>query len=116
MKELGKNKPIIISNKIKNEKLYSIIIVDPDAPYPNKPVHKYQIHYLKINSKNIKVAYHPPNPPKDSNYHRYQIYIFEQSEYIFMEKLSYSPNFDLYNFIKNYNLKIIDFFQFLAKK
>lgn len=28
-----------------------------------------------------------------------------------MEKLSYSPNFNLCYFIKKYNLKIIDFFK-----
>jgi phosphatidylethanolamine-binding protein (PEBP) family uncharacterized protein len=116
LKELGKKKPIIISDKIQSDKLYTTIMVDPDAPYPNKPIHKYQIHYLKINSKNIKVAYHPPNPPMDSDYHKYQIFIYEQSNFIEMEKLQYGPNFNLYNFVKKYKLKKIDGFEFFGKK
>jgi phosphatidylethanolamine-binding protein (PEBP) family uncharacterized protein len=111
-----KKKPHITSTKKDNTQLYTTIIVDPDAPYPSNPHYKYFIHLLVVNSTDIKVEYHPPNPPSDSPPHRYQVFLYLQPKYIQLEKMESGPNFDLDKFVSKWNLKLVDQFEFLCKK
>lgn len=112
-----KKKPHITSSKVKKSDLYTIIMVDPDAPYPSNPIHKYQLHLLVVNSTDTKVEFHPPHPPTDSPPHRYQFLLYKQSNIISIkEKMNYGPNFNLKEFVNKNNLLLVDEFQFLAKR
>jgi len=50
---------------------YAIIAVDPDAPYPEKNIYKYWLHWIILNNDEEVIAYNPPDPPIDSDYHKY---------------------------------------------
>ena len=121
-KEETSTKPIIQFNKEKN-KLYTIIIIDPDAPYPSKPKYKFMLHMLVTNNDNVNdnvndnevVEYLGPNPPADSDPHRYYTCIFEQTAIIEKTKKFPRPNFDLKQFVSDNKLKIIGCFKFRAK-
>ena len=108
--------PNIISSKINKNYLYTIMIVDPDAPYPSNPTKKYVLHLLVVNSKDIKAKFHPPNPPEDSPSHRYHILIYKQPKYINIDYIGYITNFNPENFINSYNLQLVDKFTFHCKK
>ena len=109
-------KPNITSTKKNSSNLFTTIMVDPDAPYPENPTAKYFIHLLVVNSNDIKVDYYPPNPPANSNPHRYQVLLFKQSKYISTNVTKPGSNFDLDNFIKSNELELIDEFEFKVKK
>ena len=109
-------KPNITSTKKNNSNLFTTIIVDPDAPYPENPTGKYFIHLLVVNSNDIKVNYYPPNPPVDSNPHRYQVFLFKQAKYISTSITNPGSNFNLDDFIKSNELEVVDKFEFKVKK
>ena len=113
-KEESSTKPIIQFNKEK-DKLYTIIICDPDAPYPTNPFYKYMLHMLVTNNDNIVVEYMGPNPPSDSDAHRYYTCIFEQTTIIEKTKKFLRPKFNLKQFVSDNKLKIIGCFKFRAK-
>lgn len=112
--------PVINFNKEK-KKLYTIIIIDPDAPYPTNPTNKYMLHMLVTNNNNEVVKYMGPNPPTDSDPHRYYTCIFEQTVIIANTKKipKFSehpiPHFDLKQFVLDNKLKIIGCFKFRVK-
>ena len=116
-KEESSNKPNIEFNKEK-DKLYTIIIIDPDAPYPSKPIYKYMLHMLVTNNNNEVVEYMGPNPPADSAPHRYLTCIFEQDSLIENNKFSkfQRSRFNLKRFVIANKLKIIGCFKFRAKR
>ena len=113
-KEETSTKPIIQFNK-EEGKSYTIIMIDPDAPYPSKPIYKYMLHMLVTNNDNIVVEYLGPNPPPDSDPHRYYTCIFEQTAIIEKTKKFPRPNFDLKQFVSDNKLKIIGCFKFRVK-
>lgn len=116
-KEETSIKPIIKFTKEKG-KLYTIIIIDPDAPYPNKPIYKYVLHMLVTNNDNIVVDYMGPNPPAGSDPHRYYTCIFEQDSLNINTKKFPTKsrfNFDLKQFVLDNKLKIIGCFKFRVK-
>lgn len=108
-------KPNITSTKKNNTDLFTTIMVDPDAPYPEHPTAKHFIHLLVINSNDIKVDYYPPNPPSDSNHHRYQVLLYKQTKYINTDISKPGSNFDLDNFIQSNGLELVDEFEFMVK-
>jgi len=70
------------------DNLYSILMIDLDAPYPQNPVNSPFLHFLMVNiakvderSKegDIVFEYLPPSPPPDSEPHQYEIYVFKQA-------------------------------------
>ena len=112
----SEKKPNITSTKKNNTSLYTTIIVDPDAPYPSNPTAKYFIHLLVVNSQDIKIEYYPPNPPADSPPHRYQVLLYSQPNYIQIQKSKPGSNFDLNGFVNEWNLELVDSFEFRVKK
>jgi phosphatidylethanolamine-binding protein (PEBP) family uncharacterized protein len=109
--------PIIKFNK-EEGKSYTIIIIDPDAPYPTKPIYKYMLHMLVTNNDNEVVKYMGPNPPADSAPHRYYTCIFEQESLIANTKKFHTrsrSNFDLKQYVLDNKLKIIGCFKFRVK-
>lgn len=113
--DLLKSIPKIKSSKIKGINLYTIIIIDHDAPYPSNPIYKYKIHFMLCNSNQEIFKYKGPSPPEDSEPHRYTILIYSQDERItkFPEDTS---NFNLDNFVFKNDLHLLDEFTFKAKK
>jgi phosphatidylethanolamine-binding protein (PEBP) family uncharacterized protein len=92
------------------EKLYTLVMWDPDAPNPS------YVHWIVTNIKssnnigpnNEVLPYTGPNPP--SGIHRYYFGLFEQLQNIYPEKPERS-RFNIDTFIKNNNLiKINDVF------
>lgn len=96
--------------------LYTLVIYDPDAPYPENPIASPYLHYLEINigsqekRSNVLASYLPPNPPPDSKPHRYLILLYRQNKIISLDK-NYFPeersNFPLEAFIRENKLKLV---------
>jgi phosphatidylethanolamine-binding protein (PEBP) family uncharacterized protein len=109
--------PKIISN-IYPKKLYTIMIIDEDAPSKTNPINKYMIHLLVINNKTTIFDYKPPNPPLNSGPHRYHVMVYEQSNIIDKcnIKINSRPKFDLNKFVSTNMLKLFDKFMFQTKR
>ena len=69
-------KPKIYISEKENNNLLTLIIVDPDAHYPDNPTEKYMLHNLVINTNETIWKYKSPNPPLDSPPHRYLILLY----------------------------------------
>lgn len=110
------NQPIIKFNK-KHNKLYTIMIVDPDAPSYNNSIYRFWLHLLIVNNDDTIIKYQPPNPPKDSGFHRYYILIFEQYNKINnIINIKSRSNFDVFNFAKDNNIVLINKLMFRTKR
>jgi phosphatidylethanolamine-binding protein (PEBP) family uncharacterized protein len=93
-----------ISFQPTTQKLYTVVMWDPDAPNPSF------VHWILINLKSPNNAsqndkelleYMGPSPP--SGIHTYYFGLFEQTRHIKPEKLE-RRQFSIDNFIKNNNL------------
>ena len=106
------NKPIIISEFIKNNKYYTYFVINIDTDTTNnKQIEKFYIHLLIINNSNIIFNYQKPKPPKNSGIHLYHVLIYEQTR-IYYLKNNDRININLDDFINKYNLLLIDKFIF----
>jgi phosphatidylethanolamine-binding protein (PEBP) family uncharacterized protein len=107
-----------IKSNIDPKKLYTIMIVDEDAPSKENPINKYMIHLLVINNKTTIFDYYPPNPPINAGPHRYHILVYEQSNFIDKcnIKLISRAKFDLNIFIKKNLLELYDKFMFQTER
>jgi phosphatidylethanolamine-binding protein (PEBP) family uncharacterized protein len=114
--QINRKPKISISEKEKNN-LLTLIMVDPDAHYPDNPTEKYMLHNLVINNNETIWKYKSPNPPLDSPPHRYMILLYRQSNTIKLDETVNQRNkFNLNAFVKKYKLKKIDEFVFMCKK
>ncbi len=114
--DLTQNKPSLTFDK-KNNKLYTIIMIDPDAPSRKNPTKKYYLHWLMINNSTILMDYHGPHPPKNSGPHRYYTCVFEQNKKIETDNIpdiKTRENFNLLGFVNFNELKIIGCFKFVV--
>lgn len=135
------NVPIIEFSK-KVGKLYTIMIIDQDAPSRKNPIYKYWLHLLIVNTNDTIMHYMPPNPPKGSGEHRYHLLIFEQASLHSLAPSSRVPhssieqaslhsleqthkintsittrsNFDIDEFIKSNNLILLSDIKFITEK
>jgi len=115
-RQINRKPKIYISEK-ENNNLLTLIVVDPDAHYPDNPTEKYMLHNLVINNNETIWKYKSPNPPLDSPPHRYMILLYRQSNTINLDETVNQRNkFNLNTFVKKYNLKKIDEFVFMCKK
>ena len=118
--QINRKPKIYISEAEKEKeknKLLTLLIVDPDAHYPDNPTEKYIIHNLVINTNENIFKYKSPNPPLDSPPHRYFILVYRQPNIIKLdEPINQRNKFDLNAFVKKYKLKKIDKFVFMCKK
>ena len=113
-KQITSIEPEINFTKLPN-KLYTTIIVDPDAPSPVNPTKKYYLHMLRINSNQIITPYTGPNPPVGSGIHRYYTCVFEQDYRLEGIKEQPRPNFNIDKFISDNSLKLIGCFKFRVR-
>jgi phosphatidylethanolamine-binding protein (PEBP) family uncharacterized protein len=101
----------------KKDNLLTLLIVDPDAHYPDNPTEKYMLHNLVVNTNETICKYKSPNPPLDSAPHRYFILLYRQPNIIKIDKpITQRNKFNLNAFVKKYKLKKIDQFVFMCKK
>lgn len=108
--------PIINFDKNPN-KLYTIMMIDPDAPSMKNNKYKYWLHLLIINNNDVIVPYHPPDPPIGSGKHRYYVLIFEQNEKISsLPVINKREKFNVNDFIKKYNILLIHKMKFTTKQ
>ncbi|XP_029366872.1 phosphatidylethanolamine-binding protein 4 isoform X1 [Echeneis naucrates] len=81
--------PQIYHSGAHKNKLYVLVMVDPDAPSRTNPTSAYWRHWLvaDIQGDALKKGhiqgtsltdYHPPTPPQKTGFHRYQFMLFEQ--------------------------------------
>lgn len=108
-KEEIASKPVVNFQKNSN-KLYTVIMVDPDAPSPKNPINRYFLHWLVVNiSSNFEGEtineYTAPNPPEGK--HRYYTCILEQENEITRMKEFERVKFDISKFVSNNNLQLI---------
>lgn len=105
-----------ISYPKSKDKLYTIIMIDPDAPIRTNPTKRYMLHWLVLNNDKTVAVYKGPNPPLGSGAHRYYTCVFEQKVPISDEKYNYlnnsRANFNIIKFSADNNLKIIGIFKF----
>lgn len=73
--------------------LYTLLMVDPDAPSRQEPKYREALHWLVINVPGNKVAdgqvvaeYIGSGPPEGTGLHRYVFLIFKQGEKITTDK------------------------------
>jgi len=97
--------------ELEKGKMYSLIMVDPDAPSPKDPVYRYYLHWLIVNIKKnedgmIVNEYKGPAPPSSSGKHRYYISLFEQKEVINLSEME-RPKFNLEKFIEKYESRLV---------
>lgn len=110
-KEQTKNEPYL---KLDNKSyLYSIIMIDLDAPV-SKKIKKVYLHWLKVNTDTTLKDYTGPAPPKGSGNHRYFILIFKQENKINDKNISERHTFDLIDYVKKNNLTLLYFTKFIV--
>ena len=97
--------PDVRLNEVEPEKLYTIVIWDPDAP--RQPSF---LHWLVVNIPGGSVQtgdtiqpYYPPSPPSGSGEHRYYGGLYEQSGRISVGKIA-QTGFDIDSFVSRYGL------------
>lgn len=104
--------PPLIEIAGKNEEdLYTLIMVDPDAPSPSNPVAKEWLHWLVTNipgstsgplSGNEITPYNGPTPP--IGIHRYVFALFKQKGRLAVEAPSTRKKFDTRQFATKFGL------------
>lgn len=107
--------PLKINWKANPDSLYTLLIWDEDAPYPQDPKFSPLLHYLVINipGNNVDkgqeiVSYIPPNPPKDSAPHFYNIGIYEQQAKIKnIPSIKERKRFNVKEFLNKNKLKYV---------
>jgi phosphatidylethanolamine-binding protein (PEBP) family uncharacterized protein len=84
----SQNKPIVKINSTLNNKIYTLIMYDPDA------VNGTHVHWLiiNINDNNISngkiiLSYKGPAPPPKTGKHRYIFELYEQNRMIDVEEM-----------------------------
>jgi hypothetical protein len=90
-----------------NKSYHTLIITDIDAaqsPYLHALV--VNIPGNNIANGDVLMSYTPPNPPINSNDHRYIISIYTQKYRISQSVISNRSNFDIINFITKNNLTL----------
>ncbi|ETI21739.1 hypothetical protein G647_08086 [Cladophialophora carrionii CBS 160.54] len=99
---------------------YTLIMVDPDARYPEEPTSRFILHWLQtnmttaqqaadgttqlINNTQPRAPYRGPGPPTNSSAHRYILYAFFQHE-----NFTFPPAFEGYNATNRTSFNLTEF-------
>ena len=97
--------PDIRMDEAQPDKLYTIIIWDPDAPHRPSFLHWLvtNIPGGDISRGRVIQPYTPPSPPAGSGEHRYYVGLYEQSQRISVGKVA-QTGFDMKTFTSKYGL------------
>ena len=101
--------------KAKKGEYHTIIMVDPDAPYPTDAKFKYFLHWIVVNNTDTIVPFSPPAPPSDSKPHRYYFYLYRQKDKIDVNSIkapAERKSFNLADFENKYNLEDVTHIHF----
>lgn len=111
--------PPIVEWSPASHSLYTVIMYDLDAPYPNDP-HLF-LHWLVVNVPGndidlgqTVVSYLPPSPPNDSPPHQYVVAVYRQRSMIYPDIGSRS-NLSLINLVRHYGLSLVGKVYFRSK-
>ncbi|KAG4301698.1 hypothetical protein PCANB_001786 [Pneumocystis canis] len=118
---ISASEPVIEINSFSDkEKLYTIILIDPDVPNLQKDSFKTYLHWLVSNilisptntlvqphTGTILAPYIPPHPQKGSPYHRYTLLVFEQVEKISDNLVVERDGFDTRQFASLNHFQIV---------
>ncbi|XP_057687188.1 phosphatidylethanolamine-binding protein 4 isoform X2 [Corythoichthys intestinalis] len=111
--------PSILYPHAEEDRLYLLVMVDPDAPSRSNPRSAYWKHWLVTDLQGSKLRngtlqgttvtdYLAPSPPPASGFHRYQFLLYDQppieAELITEQKKSRRGQWDLMAFIHSFNL------------
>jgi phosphatidylethanolamine-binding protein (PEBP) family uncharacterized protein len=107
-----KHEPKVTYSDAAADHLYSLLMVDPDAPSRENPVKRSWLHWLVVNIKGhdiatgeTKVSFNPSTPPPDSGFHRYVFLVFRQTGKLSnVQKFSNRGGFDAVDFVTKYGL------------
>ncbi|KAF7269065.1 hypothetical protein GWI33_017823 [Rhynchophorus ferrugineus] len=98
------------------EKLYTLMMVDPDAPSRSNPIYREINHWLVVNIKGSDIStgqtiteYRGSRAPKNSGLHRYIFLVHEQPGPITVDNpdlASERRNFSSREFAKKYQLSL----------
>lgn len=101
-------------NDLQEGSMFTLIVYDRHAPYPNNPIRSPFLHYLatnittKYNSGDVILEWMSPQPPDDSPLHCYVFTLFGQDKAIPRLELDQRKNFDLEGFIQGNSLVQLD--------
>ncbi|GIY97488.1 OV-16 antigen [Caerostris extrusa] len=91
-----RNPPTVVDYEADETKYYTLIMFDPDAPYPQNSTLRSYRHWLIeniegnfVNNGDVVTSYLRPTPPADSDSHRYIFLIYEQHD-----SMKLNDNFD----------------------
>ena len=77
--------PVVAFKPNPTNKLYTIIMIDPDAPSRQEPMYREFVHWVVVNMPGCDVTagetvapYFGAAPPCNSGYHRYYLFLYEQ--------------------------------------
>ncbi|KAH7709778.1 Phosphatidylethanolamine-binding protein PEBP [Aphelenchoides avenae] len=75
-----------VSWPAEDDQLYTLVMVDPDAPTHTEPTLREYLHWLVVNipgndvKKGTELAgYYGPQPPRNSGQHRYVLLVYKQA-------------------------------------
>ncbi|CAG0913215.1 unnamed protein product [Notodromas monacha] len=104
--------PKLSASELNPEKLYTLIMVDPDAPSRANPLFRSWLHWLVINIPGQQISkgqvifpYAGPAPPKGTGQHRYYELMFEQQKHVDLQTaINSRSSFNTRAFIKAHGL------------
>lgn len=110
--------PMIYINNPEPNALYTILLTDPDAPYPDNPVYADFLHWMIINvtgtipstEHGMNIVTFIPSTPFRGNFHRYIFTLYKQTQRRVNIPFIYTQrrNFNTQQFITMNNLVHID--------
>lgn len=106
--------PYDVSWSTNDDTLYTLLMVDPDAPSRENPKMRSWRHWIVTNIKGndihrgfIETYYAKPSPPKGTGYHRYILLVYEQPQRLYLEKNHNSRGkFSVKDFARRNNLGV----------
>ncbi|XP_032221598.1 protein D2 isoform X1 [Nematostella vectensis] len=126
------------AQEIDKSKLYTVMVIDPDAPSPIRHQYRSWLHYLKVNIPSDELAqrldiqsgmdtiqsgmdtelksYRPPSPPSGSGLHRYKYYALEQTGKVRPSPISERRSFDAQEFAAKHNLVVKAYNEFKTQR
>uniref|UniRef100_A0A183FVM5 Phosphatidylethanolamine-binding protein n=1 Tax=Heligmosomoides polygyrus TaxID=6339 RepID=A0A183FVM5_HELPZ len=97
--------------KADSNTLYTVIMVDPDAPSRKNPFLSDYLHWLVVNVRGNSVkngdelaSYRGPAPPPGSGAHRYYLLLYKQRRPITMRKMKSRANFNTLKYARDNGL------------
>jgi len=100
------------------ERLYTLLMVDPDAPNPEQQTYQTECHWALTNipisaktstisaaSGNEILSYVPPHPQKGTPYHRYTFLLLEQTSRLSQASLETPGKFDTRAFVSEHGMR-----------